>query len=145
MDQIEGLILTKLKKIENPKGDIFHCMKNSDDGFNRFGEAYFTKVNFCEIKGWNKHSKMTLNLTVPVGKISFVIYDNRNNSSTNGIFNKIELSENNYFRLTVPPGLWISFEGKDNGTNLILNIADITHDPEESEKKDLDEIKYNWV
>ena len=74
---IEGVFLTPLKKIPHPKGDILHGVKKSDHGFIGFGEAYFTKVIFGEIKGWNMHKKMTLNLAVPVGKILFVLYDDR--------------------------------------------------------------------
>ena len=64
---IEGVILTPLNKICHPKGDVFHGMKKSDVGFVGFGEAYFSTVNYTEIKGWNRHKRMTLNLVVPVG------------------------------------------------------------------------------
>ena len=30
---MDGVILTPLKQIYNPKGDIFHAMKQSDYGF----------------------------------------------------------------------------------------------------------------
>ena len=72
---IEGVILTPLKKIIFPKGDILHGIKKGDDGYVDFGEAYFSTVNFGEIKGWNRHKEMTLNLVVPIGSVTFVIYD----------------------------------------------------------------------
>ena len=37
-----------------------------------FGEAYFSKIKFNKIKAWKYHSKMTLNLAVPHGKVKFV-------------------------------------------------------------------------
>lgn len=141
---IEGVILTPLKKIHHPKGDILHGMKKNDNGFNVFGEAYFSTIKDGEIKGWNKHKCMTLNLVVPVGKVVFVIYDNREKSKTKGNFFKIEISLDNYQRLTVPPGVWLAFKGKSNDTNLILNISDMEHDPDEIERMDLDQIDYNW-
>ena len=36
---MDGVILTPLKQIYHPKGDIFHAMKASDIGFIGFGEA----------------------------------------------------------------------------------------------------------
>ena len=141
---IEGVLLTPLKKISHPKGDILHGIKKNDQGFVAFGEAYFTKVNFGEIKGWNKHKSMTLNLVVPVGKVVFVLCDHREKSKTRGNFLSVEISVDAYQRLTVLPGVWLAFKGKDNGINLILNVADMEHDPDEVERLNLDQIEYNW-
>lgn len=141
---IEGVFLTSLKKISHPKGDILHGMKKSDQGFVAFGEAYFTKVKFGEVKGWNKHQRMTLNLVVPVGKVTFVIYDDREESNSKNNFLEIEISPDNYQRLTIQPGLWLAFKGGRNDTNLILNISDMEHDPSEIERLDLDQIDYDW-
>ena len=38
---IEGIVLTDLKTINHPQGDIYHAMKQSDKGFEGFVEAYF--------------------------------------------------------------------------------------------------------
>ena len=146
MDQtgIEGVLLTPLKKISHSKGDILHGVKKSDRGFVEFGEAYFTKVKFGEIKGWNKHKKMTLNLIVPVGTVVFVVYDDREKSETRGNFLLIEISVDAYQRLTVPPGVWLAFKGMSDGTNLILDVTDMEHDSDEIEKQGLEQIEYNW-
>ncbi len=141
---IEGVILTPLKIIHHPKGEIYHGLKKSNYGFVGFGEAYFSTIKDSEIKGWNRHKRMTLNLIVPIGKVVFVMYDDREKSGTKDNFFKIEISQDNYQRLTVPPGLWLAFKGTSNDTNLILNIADMEHDPDEIERMDLDQIDYNW-
>ena len=141
---IDGVALTPLKKIQHPMGDVFHGMKKSDVGFSGFGEAYFSTINNGEIKGWNKHKRMTLNLVVPMGEVTFVIYDDREKSRSKGKFFEVTLSQANYHRLTVPPGIWIAFKGNNSKPNLILNIADLEHDPEEIERLELDQIGYNW-
>lgn len=141
---IAGIILTPLKQIFHPKGDIFHGMKKSDQGFTDFGEAYFSTIVEGDIKPWKKHLQMTLNLVVPEGEIKFVIYDGRQASRTKGKYFTINLSPENYYRLTVPPGVWIAFKGIGNNKNIILNIADMEHDPEEIVRLDLDQIPYNW-
>jgi len=135
---MDGVILTPLKQIDNPKGNIFHAMKKSDNGFDGFGEAYFSTVNKNDIKGWKKHTKMTLNLVVPMGEIEFVVYDGEMEA-----FFSVVLSKSNYQRLTVKAGLWMAFRGLDEH-NLLLNLASIEHDPLEAMNMDLEELSYAW-
>ena len=144
VNYIAGVILTPLKKIENPLGDVYHGMKISDIGYVGFQEAYFSTINSGVIKPWKQHLKMTLNLIVPVGEIKFVLFDHRKDSSTNGQYLEVVLSLNNYFRLTVPPGVWMAFRGEADSINLLLNIANLEHDPEEIVRLDLDQIPYKW-
>lgn len=141
---IDGVILTPLKQIVHPKGNIYHAMKSSDSGFFGFGEAYFSTVMNGEVKGWKKHTKMVLNLIVPTGEIEFVIFDDRLDSSTFKQFFSCKLSQNNYQRLTVPVGVWLSFKGVGEGASMLLNIASIEHDPVESLSAELKDIKYEW-
>ncbi|PPB57880.1 WxcM-like domain-containing protein [Campylobacter hyointestinalis] len=135
---MDGVILTPLKQIYNPKGNIFHAMKNSDIGYLGFGEAYFSIIDQNKIKGWKKHTKMTLNLIVPIGEIEFIIYNEKNKD-----FFSVKLSKNNYQRLTVSPNLWMAFRGIGE-YNMLLNLASIEHDPNEAVNVDLDKIKYEW-
>ena len=141
MDKIDGVILTPLKRIYHPKGDIYHAMKKSDDGFAGFGEAYFSTIAQGEIKGWKKHKEMVLNIVVPVGAIKFRLMDDREVSCTYGSKNEFVISASNYQRLMVPPGVWMCFEGLDEH-NMLLNLASIEHDPDEAINKNLEEIKF---
>jgi len=140
---IEGVKVTPLKIIETDGGNVMHAMKNSDPGFTGYGEAYFSIIEPGKIKAWKKHKKMTLNLVVPVGEIQFVIYDDRN-SEEEGDFQNIVLSRTNYCRLTVPPGVWMGFMGLSETNAILLNIADIPHDPNEVDRKNIDDIRYEW-
>ncbi len=135
---MDGVILTPLKRIYNPKGDILHAMKISDDGYDGFGEAYFSSVHQSDVKGWKKHLRMTLNLVVPQGAIEFVIYNEQSQD-----FISVKLSEKNYQRLTIKPGLWLAFRGVETN-NLLLNLASIEHDSNEAVNLNLEDIKYEW-
>lgn len=141
---IPGAVLTPLKSIFHPKGNVFHAMKKSDPGFDGFGEAYFSTVNPGDVKGWKKHLRMTMNLVVPVGEIWLVLYDGRNGSPAKGSFFDVCLSLQNYQRLTVPPGVWMGFKGLGTGLNLLLNLANREHDPAESENSALESIPFDW-
>ena len=134
---MDGVTLNKLSIIDNPKGNVLHGLKKSSIGFYGFGEVYFSRINYGEIKGWKKHNDMFLNLVVPVGEVKFVIYNGHD------FFEKL-LSINNYYRLTISPKLWVGFQGLAKGQNLIMNVANIEHDPNESENCNLSEIPYEW-
>lgn len=144
IDHISGVILTPLKIIENPLGDVMHGMKKSENGFNGFQEAYFSTINQGVVKPWKKHLEMTLNLIVPVGEIRFVMYDDRKDSETNGSFMDVSLSQKNYYRLTVPPNIWMAFKGNGSALNLLLNIANLEHDPSEIVRVPLDSFEFDW-
>jgi len=144
MGQIDDIILSPLKIISVSGGDVLHAMKFDDPGYVGFGEAYFSIINPGEVKAWKRHRQMTLNLVVPSGAARFVVYDDRKNSVSCGTFQVITLSKENYCRLTIPPMLWVGFQGMDGNASMLLNIADIKHSPSEVDRKDIDEIKYNW-
>ena len=141
---MHGVSLTPLKIIKNSKGDLFHCIKKIDPGFKGFGEAYFSSIYLNEIKGWTKHTLMTLNLVVNVGEVRFVIYDDRRQSDSYKNFFSVKLSVNNYQRLTIAPRLWVAMKGVGVKKNLVFNFADIAHDPNEHAKLDLNRIHYKW-
>ena len=136
---MDGVTLTELKKINHNKGDILKVLKKSDISFNGFGEAYFSEVNKGCIKGWKKHTKMTLNIIVVIGEIEFVIYNEITKT-----FIKINISKNNNKRLTIEPGLWMAFRGIDNH-NILLNLANIEHNPNEVLSVTLNDIFYDWA
>lgn len=132
---IEGVVVTPLKIIAGENGAVMHALKQQESSFKNFGEAYFSFVNQGKVKGWKRHTKMTLNLIVAMGKIRFVLFDDRNDSNTRGLFNEFCFGpEIQYSRLTIPPGIWMAFKGVGNDPNLLLNIADIPHDPAEAEQ-----------
>lgn len=140
---IEGLIITPLIRIAQPKGDILHAMKCTSMGYMGFGEAYFSIVNQGNIKGWKRHRRVTLNLVVPVGTIRFIIRDDRHGSLTNGRIADLTLGGENYVRLTIPPGLWVAFEGRSEGLNLLLNIANEEHNPSEADNLELQAFPFS--
>ena len=137
MHILNNIFTSDLKRIKLENGDVLHGIKKTDTGFIDFGEAYFSTIKYSSVKAWKKHTKMTMNLIVPVGSVKFVMTDGKD-------FQEYNLSKENYKRLTVPPMIWFGFQGRSSEDSLILNIADILHDPEEVIKCDLNEFIYDW-
>lgn len=128
--------VTSLKRIPVPGGDVLHALKQTEESFKDFGEAYFSMVEKDSIKAWKLHRQMTLNLIVPVGEVRFVFV-----SEDLSMRREEVTGEKNYVRLTVPPGIWFGFQGIGSSLNLILNIADILHDPDEVIRQNISDFK----
>jgi dTDP-4-dehydrorhamnose 3,5-epimerase len=143
-EHIEGVMVTPLKIINVPGGDVLHAMKSSDPGYDGFGEAYFSTVELGATKAWKRHQKMTLNLVVPVGSVRFILFDDRSNASSYGWFQQVELSKEHYCRLTIPPMIWVGFQGIYDGVSTLLNIANIQHQVDEVDRKEMKEIEFDW-
>lgn len=144
MTSINGVVVTPQKIIDTLGGAVFHGLKASDDAYSGFGEAYFSTVDAGAVKGWKRHREMIMNLLVPHGMVRFVIYDDREGSPTNGHFQVITLSPEHYYRLTVPPMVWMGFQGVGEKGGMLLNIASILHDPSEVDHIEIDMISFDW-
>lgn len=136
---LSDILLTPLSRIETAGGDVLHAMKQSDAGYVGFGEAYFSCVSAGSVKAWKRHTKMTMNVVVPVGHVRFVFW-------LDGIdeFRVEEIGVDRYARITVPSGIWFGFQGLAEPQSLVLNIASIPHDPKEVERLALSDIQYDW-
>lgn len=142
---IDGIEINELKIIENKNGNILHFLKNNEKSYKGFGEVYISTIKSNSIKAWKKHKKMTCNFIVPKGKIKIVIFDDRQNSISINQIQEINLSIENYCRLTIPPNLWFGFSSLTNEDSLLINFADIKHDPNEKIDKNIDFVNFkNW-
>ena len=137
---LDDILVTPLKRISTVGGDVMHALKHSDNGFKGFGEIYFSWVQQSAIKAWKCHQRMTLNLVVPLGEVRFVF----NLKDQKNIYRTEIIGEERYVRLTVPPGIWFGFQGNSSGESLLMNLADMDHDPDEVLRKTTSEIDYNW-
>ena len=137
---LDQITQTPLAKFEIDAGDVLHGIKIDDVGYKRFGEVYFSFIKLNAVKAWKLHKNMTLNLIVPIGSVRFVFIDPNYLDQ----FKVIEIGESNYSRITVPPNIWFGFQGISCSSNMVVNVADIKHDPKESEKREMDDFRYKW-
>lgn len=143
---INGVSIVPLKQIHDERGKVMHMLRRDLPHFTEFGEIYFSCIHPGAIKAWHIHKKMTLNYAVPVGKIKFVLYDDRPDSSTKGELMELYLGPENYSLVVVPPMVWNGFKGLGTETAVVANCATIPHDPTEIERMDpiKGTIPYNW-
>lgn len=143
---IDGVVVTPLRQILDERGKVMHMLRNDSAVFQEFGEIYFSCVYPGAIKAWHLHRAMTLNYAVVNGKIKFVLFDDRPDSSTRGQVQEFFMSPENYFLVTVPPRIWIGFKGVGDELAIVANCATLPHDPNEIERMSpFDQaIPYDW-
>ena len=124
MDKVR---LFSLDKINTDKGSVYHIIKDPDF---KIKEVYLSSLGKKIVKGWKKHTEMTLNLVVIKGNVNFTIIKA-------GEKKQYVIGDNNYCRLVIPPKCWVCFEGLDC-ENTIINCADMVHDPGEVELKEFE-------
>jgi dTDP-4-dehydrorhamnose 3,5-epimerase len=145
--KIHDLKKTPLKQIKDERGAVYHYLKSTDESFKGFGEVYYSKINPQVIKGWKLHYRLHQNFCVPFGDVKIVVFDCRENSPSKGEFEEIILNDtDNYYLLSMPPGLWYSFKCTSESFALLANVIDQEHDPLESTTLPLQNstIPYDW-
>jgi len=144
---IDGVLVTGLRQIVDERGAVLHHMRNDAPEFTAFGECYFSEMVPGAVKAWKRHRKQTQNLAVPIGRVRFVIYDDRESSPTHGGLQVMELGRpDNYKRLHIPLGLWYGFTCLGDRPALIANCADLPHDPNDAELRPENDpgIPFRW-
>jgi dTDP-4-dehydrorhamnose 3,5-epimerase len=145
---IDGLKITLLKEIADRRGSVLHILRSDSHDFTTFGECYCSETLPGAVKAWKRHRLQTQNFSVPVGKLRLVLFDDRENSRTKGAVSVVELGRpDHYARVTIPPGIWYGFSALGSAPALIVNCADIPHEPGESERLAENDtgIPYDWA
>lgn len=143
---IDGVAVEPLKQFVDERGKVMHMLRVDSPLYKRFGEIYFSTIKHGATKAWKKHYSMTQLFSVPIGKIRLVIYDDREGSKTLGNLKVMELGEDFYVLVKIPPLLWYGFQGISDCDALVANCADIPHDSSEQMTANLfdDRFPYRW-
>jgi len=146
---IDGVIIKDRSPIHDERGYIQHFMRIDNPEYTKFGEVYFSTIYKDVIKAWHLHTEMTLNYLCVYGMIKLVLFDDRNNSPTKGVFNEFFIGEKNHKMITIPNGIWNGFKGYgEKEFSIVANFTDIPHRKDEIIREFPHENpiinKYNW-
>ena len=141
---INDVKITPLKIISDNRGKVMHMLRTDSAAFEKFGEIYFSTINNQSIKGWHLHKESVLNYVCIKGKVKLVLYDDRERSSTKGVWQKLILSPEDYFLVTIPPNIWNGFKGLDKEESIISNCLTLPHNESEMVRKDPFDKSFNY-
>ena len=143
---IDGVRIVPLARIPDERGTVMHMLKATDPEFLGFGEIYFSTVYPGVVKGWHRHTEMTLNYACVHGRIKLVLFDDREGSPTRGEIMERFLGPDDYSLVQIPPGVWNGFKGMGSEAAIVANCSTHPHDPARSTRLDPfdNDIPYDW-
>ena len=128
----KNIYFKKLKKFNNPKGNVLMCYKEKIlDKKIKIKEIYFTEIKYNKVKGWIKHNKISCNLIVPIGKVKFLFLSKKNKKK------EIIIGEKNYQKIYIPPNTWFAFKGLSKPKSLVVNYSDKINNNKDVVRKEL--------
>lgn len=136
-NKLDNIFFKKKEIIKHTRGNLLKLFKKKKNENIFFKEVYCTWIKKNKIKGWKKHTKMTMNIKVIMGKVKFIL------SKDMKSFKKIIISENDKFLLTISKNIFFAFQGLDK-KNEILNFSNIKHSKKECINLPLNRINYKW-
>jgi dTDP-4-dehydrorhamnose 3,5-epimerase len=135
----EVVIVQKIKRIKQSKGDVHKFVDTNSSLFKSFGEIYFTEVKKNYTKGWKKHKKTFSLIKIIIGKIQFIFFYKEK-------FYSIYINHLDNVIIQIPPKIWYAFKGLRK-KNLLSNMINKKHSDTEVETKSIklfnEEIKDN--
>ena len=134
--------LTSLSKKNLSNGNLYKFIDKNNENFRKFGEVYFSFIKQKSIKAWKLHKKATMNIVVPIGKVRFILFENKDNKFYD--FKEIKIGQSNYKLLTIKPNTWYGFQGLSKNLNLIVNLTNLVHDDNEMIRKKITYFPYDW-
>jgi dTDP-4-dehydrorhamnose 3,5-epimerase len=145
---IEGVTIKKLKVIPDERGRLMEMLRDDDDFFESFGQAYMTTVYPGVVKAWHYHKKQTDHIAVVNGMIKMVLCDWREESPTCREIVELYVGEHNPLLVRVPPMVLHGWKGIGDKEAIAINIPDrrYEHDSPDEERLPYDspEVGYNW-
>ncbi|MBQ7457251.1 MAG: dTDP-4-dehydrorhamnose 3,5-epimerase family protein [Desulfovibrio sp.] len=143
---IEGAFTQQLDILDTKGGPVLHMLRPSMAMHSHLvsmgksiQEIYFSEVLPKAVKGWKRHHVQQQLFAVPFGRILVVLYDGRRETKSSGKVVEVVLGRPNYRLLTIPPMVWYAFAAATDTPSILCNAVDIPHNPEESDRKDLND------
>jgi len=146
---IDGVRIRRLPRFVDERGWLTVILRDDDDDFIKFGQAYLTTCNPGIVKAWHAHKRQWDNFCMVCGTAKVGLYDNREGSPTLGQTQAVILSDLEPTLLQIPPMIWHGFTPVGNERIYLLNIPTEHYnaeDPDELRRDPFDpEIPFDWT
>lgn len=145
---IEGVLVTRLKKVVNPRGHLMEVQRADDSHYSGFGQAYVTMTNPGVVKAWYRHHKQIDQIALIKGELLLVLFDTRPESATCNALTEIRIQEDEPQLIRIPPGVWHGFQAVGSDPAFLLHLNSIPFDFENTDEDRISDddplIPYSW-
>ncbi len=145
---IEGVKIKQLRRIVDDRGYVLEILRDDDELFIKFGQAYISACFPGVVKAWHCHTKQWDNFCVVAGNAKIGLYDDREDSPTRGETMSLVIGELNPVLVQIPPRVWHGMTAVGGRMCLLLNIPTEHYEyeqPDELRRPPFDpEIPFEW-
>jgi dTDP-4-dehydrorhamnose 3,5-epimerase len=111
--------------------------------------AYYSMSYPGVVRAWHRHTRGQVDhFTCPKGRIKIGVYDNREDSPTQGELDTFVIGEHNPRVVRIPGDCWHGFKAIGNEQALMLNFPTNLYDYDDPDEErlpyDTDRIPLNW-
>ena len=120
---IDGVKIKNLRTIPDERGWLMEILRADDpDLFTKFGQVYVSATYPGVVKAWHYHKVQTDHIVAIQGMIKLVLYDAREDSSTQGEINEFFIGAHNPLLVQVPNGIYHGWKCISQEEAVIINI-----------------------
>jgi dTDP-4-dehydrorhamnose 3,5-epimerase len=138
---INGVIVKSISTFVDDRGWLSEIFRSDSDNFvPEMSYVSFTKYEIS--RGPHEHLNQTdFFVFIGPGDFELFLWDNRKDSSTFGVFEKIVVGESNKVSVTVPPGVVHGYKGITLTGSISINLPDKLF-AGKNKKEPIDEIRH---
>ena len=136
---IEGVRIKKLQTVPDQRGFVMEILRDDEECFEKFGQAYVSGTYPGIVKAWHAHEIQTDSFCCLQGNVMVGLFDDREDSPTRGQTMKIVLGELNRTLLQIPPLVWHGWICLGNEMAVVLNLPTEHYNPQAP-----DELRRPW-
>jgi len=148
------LRVKRLNRLYDERGNLCEILRRDDPIYREcfpdgFAQAYITHVDYHVVKGWHMHLKQKDHFFGVYGRAKVVLYDDREDSPTQGLINEIILTPERPLLLQIPERVWHGFMALSLEGAGILNFPTRLYDYADPDEHRRDPhtggIPYSWA
>lgn len=138
---IKGVIIKDLNKIKDARGWLAEIYRSDEMDYKPV-MCYVSQTKPGAIRGPHEHIKQTdCFVFLGPGIIELSLWDRRENSETEGEYQRLVVGENNPSLILVPPGIVHGYKCVSNTEAYSINFPDELYRGK-NKKKEIDEIRW---
>jgi dTDP-4-dehydrorhamnose 3,5-epimerase len=147
---IDGVKTKELQVNVDERGHLVETFRRDWDLFEEDPAMSYYSVTYPGIvRAWHRHSRGQIDHFVcPQGRIKVGIFDERENSSTNGELDTFVIGEHNQQVIRIPGDCWHGFKPIGDEPALMINFPTNLYDYEDPDEErlpyDTDKIPLDW-
>jgi dTDP-4-dehydrorhamnose 3,5-epimerase len=131
---IDGVVVLQPPVHVDHRGALVEMYTNPEFWNAPFAYAYQTSIRPGMLKGWFAHEKKLDRYHIVSGELLVLLYDNRADSPTRGVTQKLVMSEKSARQVLIPPLVWHLSLNVGTTDAILVNLPSTHYDHENPDR-----------